>query len=506
MTLYHSTRTNEEGQHPVRRGYARQLKEVQKLLDNVVKDGLAQWKVVKEQLNDIKACLQRDQLTDAVRNAFVQVNTLCDQMDTVIDVGEREEWEIQAILRVIDLRDALRELQAAISRVPVEKLNEAVPNWTDVVYALDAASLGAIRDVQALAKRVGWWNKAEQAIHSHLEKCLVAAASVKQIPSEHPHLPFLQKELPLALEEAFRDEQKYIDPTAVIESCDCGRYGVGYCLRGDVKRPYKTVEEAKFTLEEPRILIVEDQLDVWQQPIEDALRAWQTYPVEFAATYEEALEKARTLQPNIAVLDMQIPRLADGRCHWDVGIDLLKQLREELQKLHVVVFTSYESIDALREQVQALGVNIHDYISKETPLEWLAQSVYRLQRTLEQGSAIIPHKDLPRIHSLEIDCRSEPPYLIIDQAYRVKLSAMLCRLLRVMAGYQPWCSIAREEIIRGVWPDAQHPGEKENALTSLVDDTRERITNETRRAILGENIILMSKGRYQLHGVARIVE
>lgn len=312
------------------------------------------------------------------------------------------------------------------------------------------------------------------------------------------HIDHIRK----AIHEAFREAGKYIDTTTLIEYFEViGKKA--YKLRAKKIVVYKSVEDVQFAHQPPCILVVEDQPE-WHEPIREALRPWHPYPIVFALSYEEALEKAQSLRPNIAVLDMEIPS-QDGRCHWEVGVELLRRLRDELPDLQVVVFTAHEARDALREQVNALEVDIHDYISKksEAGLYELAVDVFRRQRMLEQGSKIIPYRDLPPIYNLELNLTEKS--FVIDYQYHVRLTPDQTSFLQILAEVPPLQSIAREKFIERIWPDyADMPSDKENALNSLKARLCKRITEYTGGNIPGDKIIRMSKGVYRLHGVAQI--
>lgn len=72
-----------------------------------------------------------------------------------------------------------------------------------------------------------------------------------------------------------------------------------------------------------RILIVEDDPD-WRARIRSVLQYLAPCELLEAGTYEEALERARTFQPDLISLDLEIPR--DGVPRPENGLDLRKEL------------------------------------------------------------------------------------------------------------------------------------------------------------------------------------
>lgn len=72
-----------------------------------------------------------------------------------------------------------------------------------------------------------------------------------------------------------------------------------------------------------------------------------------AAGADEALDKARALQPDVILLDL---RLADGN-----GIDLIGRLGAEVEGVAVLVLTAIEKIDTMRD---AAAAGARGYLTK----------------------------------------------------------------------------------------------------------------------------------------------
>jgi DNA-binding response OmpR family regulator len=107
-----------------------------------------------------------------------------------------------------------------------------------------------------------------------------------------------------------------------------------------------------------RLLFVED---------EPALRhAYQryfggTYDLAFAGTGAEGLAEFESFNPDIVVLDMQLPDTD--------GLALLNKLREQRPTLPVIITTAYESLQPV---IRMMGLGHSGYLVKPFELGQLA--------------------------------------------------------------------------------------------------------------------------------------
>lgn len=110
-----------------------------------------------------------------------------------------------------------------------------------------------------------------------------------------------------------------------------------------------------------RVLFVEDE--------QGLLRAYErffahTYDMAFAATGREARRYLKEFRPDVVVLDLHLPD-ADG-------VDVLREVRERLPDLPVVITTSYSSMQPL---VEVLGLAHSGYVVKPFDLNDLARLI-----------------------------------------------------------------------------------------------------------------------------------
>ena len=96
------------------------------------------------------------------------------------------------------------------------------------------------------------------------------------------------------------------------------------------------------------------------------------YEVTVEASGEDALRRAAKLDPDVILLDLQLPGMS--------GIDVLKKLRENSSASEVIMLTGHGSIDTA---IESIRVGAFDYVMKPCPLDELQ---IRIERALERRS------------------------------------------------------------------------------------------------------------------------
>lgn len=77
------------------------------------------------------------------------------------------------------------------------------------------------------------------------------------------------------------------------------------------------------------------------------------YDLRFATNGPEALESLKTLNPDLMLLDIKMPKIH--------GMEILKQVKKIKPKLPVVIVTGYQSVEMAQE---ALRHGASDYVPK----------------------------------------------------------------------------------------------------------------------------------------------
>jgi DNA-binding NarL/FixJ family response regulator len=123
-----------------------------------------------------------------------------------------------------------------------------------------------------------------------------------------------------------------------------------------------------------RVLIVEDQALVRQGlrtilDLEEGIRV-----VGEAADGVEALERISELLPEVALVDVRMPRMD--------GIELVRHLRQEYPHVMPIFLTTFDDDEYVFEGLRAGG---RGYVLKDTPSEELAATIQKVHR----GEAVL---------------------------------------------------------------------------------------------------------------------
>ncbi len=144
----------------------------------------------------------------------------------------------------------------------------------------------------------------------------------------------------------------------------------------------------------PRILIVDDDPDI-VEVLGDRL-ASQGYQIEAAADGIAALEAIRADPPDLAILDLMMPRMG--------GMELLQKIREEGLDVTAMVITAAGSV---QRAVEAMKCGAYDFIMKPFNPH---------QVTLVVGKALERERLRRRNRFLSSQLRERAPGLIGDSA------------------------------------------------------------------------------------------
>jgi DNA-binding response OmpR family regulator len=183
-----------------------------------------------------------------------------------------------------------------------------------------------------------------------------------------------------------------------------------------------------------RILIVEDERAV-ARGLEYALQD-EGFIVLYAETGREALELARTQDPNLILLDLRLPDIS--------GFDVCRQLRQEGKRQPILMLTA---LDEPVDKVLGLELGADDYVVKPYNLRELIARIRALLRraygelskssrgeTISFGDVVL---DLEQLRVTRA-----------DQA--IYLTPTEFRLLRYLTGH-PDRPVSRENLIEAVW-------------------------------------------------------
>jgi DNA-binding response OmpR family regulator len=122
------------------------------------------------------------------------------------------------------------------------------------------------------------------------------------------------------------------------------------------------------------ILLVEDNRDYAATLGANLER--EGYAVAIAATGADGLEKARTLDPDLIILDLMLPSMS--------GYTVLQRLRDEGRLTPVLIMTA---LGAEEEKLRGFGLGADDYVVKPCGLLEILARVRALLRRASGGTA-----------------------------------------------------------------------------------------------------------------------
>jgi len=125
-----------------------------------------------------------------------------------------------------------------------------------------------------------------------------------------------------------------------------------------------------------KILIVEDELAL-AQSISEYLSD-ENYLCEFAATFDQALDKIQTYQYDCILLDMMLPG--------GDGMKILETLKKQDKQDGVIIISAK---DALDDKIKGLQIGADDYLTKPFHLSELAARIYSVIRRKQFGNSNI---------------------------------------------------------------------------------------------------------------------
>jgi DNA-binding NtrC family response regulator len=118
----------------------------------------------------------------------------------------------------------------------------------------------------------------------------------------------------------------------------------------------------------PSLLLVDDDA-VFRHVMASELERLG-FDVDAVGSGEEALAKVERLDPEVVLLDLQLPGIS--------GLETLKAMRQDGAAAEVIMLTGHGSIDSA---IESIRVGAFDYVIKPCPLEELQ---IRIQRALER--------------------------------------------------------------------------------------------------------------------------
>jgi DNA-binding NarL/FixJ family response regulator len=157
-------------------------------------------------------------------------------------------------------------------------------------------------------------------------------------------------------------------------------------------------------MKEIRVLLVEDHF-LARMALRSVLSVHpQIRIVGEASDGEEGMELYRSLQPDVAVLDLRLPRMS--------GFELIELLRSEFPKTRIVVLSNYQGSEDI---YRALRFGAMAYLTKDASGEQLVNAIQSVDRGLRYLPRIALDRLAERIPAVELTPRETEVLACITQ-------------------------------------------------------------------------------------------
>jgi len=181
-----------------------------------------------------------------------------------------------------------------------------------------------------------------------------------------------------------------------------------------------------------KILIVDDEKDIRELVL--AYLEREGYQVFEASNGNDALITARTIQPDLIILDIMLPGLN--------GLEVLSALRRESDVYVIMLTAKTEEVDKL----VGLNMGADDYLGKPfSPRELVARvnaSLRRMAQTVTQMGGRVFHFAHVRL--------DEDAHKVWVDGNLLELTAIEFDLLRTLMAH-PGQALTREQLLEHVW-------------------------------------------------------
>ena len=157
-------------------------------------------------------------------------------------------------------------------------------------------------------------------------------------------------------------------------------------------------------MKEIRVLLVEDHF-LARMALRSVLSGHpQIRIIGEASDGEEGIAMYRSLQPDVVVLDLRLPRMS--------GFDLIEQLREEFPKTRIVVLSNYHGSEDIYRAVRSGAMA---YLTKDASGEQLMNAIQSVDRGLRYLPRIALDRLAERVPAFDLTPRESEVLACITQ-------------------------------------------------------------------------------------------
>ncbi|MET7601850.1 response regulator transcription factor [Streptomyces avermitilis] len=187
--------------------------------------------------------------------------------------------------------------------------------------------------------------------------------------------------------------------------------------------------------EPQRILIVDDEPAV-REALQRSL-AFEGYDTEVAVDGADALEKATAYQPDLVVLDIQMPRMD--------GLTAARRIRGAGTTTPILMLTARDTVG---DRVTGLDAGADDYLVKPFELDELFARIRALLRRSSYATTVgVPEDDALTFGDLRMDLATRE---VTRGGRSVELTRTEFTLLEMFLAH-PRQVLTREQILKAVW-------------------------------------------------------
>jgi two-component system OmpR family response regulator len=181
-----------------------------------------------------------------------------------------------------------------------------------------------------------------------------------------------------------------------------------------------------------RALVVDDEATL-AELLSTALR-YEGWQVEHALTGQAAIKQARTMEPDVILLDVMLPDLS--------GLEVLRRIRATHPNVPVLFLTAK---DAVEDRIAGLTAGGDDYVTKPFSLE---EVVARLRALLRRAGAVSEREEAVLVvGDLRMD---EDAHEVSRDGVDIRLTATEFELLRYFMR-NPKRVLSKAQILDRVW-------------------------------------------------------
>lgn len=184
-----------------------------------------------------------------------------------------------------------------------------------------------------------------------------------------------------------------------------------------------------------KILVVDDD-----PAVRESLRRsliFNGYAVVLAADGEEALDKVQSERPDMAILDVMMPKLD--------GLEVCRELRSQGDDIPILLLTARDSVS---ERVAGLDAGADDYLTKPFALEELLARTRSLVRRAARPAAVDTQQtEILKFEDLELDPATRD---VTRGGRQISLTRTEFALLELLLR-NPRKVLSRTTILEDVW-------------------------------------------------------